>query len=364
METIQNKTRHNITSISRNSFLDGLKGIAILCVIITHFQWTDTLRKKLLFPFWIDMAVPIFMIISGYVNACSGERNGTHGLRDAYRIKRIKKKLFRYLFPFLLTYFVEVVIICAFSSAISPWSLLYGWMGGGYGPGSYYVPIMIQFIFLFPLIERTIRKYSFAGVIFWGGCNVLYEAVQRVYGMGEGCYRLLIFRYMLLIAYGCYLALHRQKVKKWISILSCGTGIIFIFFTSYMAYEPRLFIYWTGTCCIAVLYVIPLLGAVIRSKMFYNIHIVGLAHIGRASFHIYLFQMVYYRFAENKLHPLFPNDGVALISSIAICLLGGVMFYVLEGSISRQLFSFLMERTWILSRERMSKWINTFCLKD
>jgi fucose 4-O-acetylase-like acetyltransferase len=49
--------------------LDALKGICIIFVVITHFRWTEELRLLLFFPFTIHMAVPIFMLISGYVYA-------------------------------------------------------------------------------------------------------------------------------------------------------------------------------------------------------------------------------------------------------------------------------------------------------
>ena len=55
--------------MKRNQFIDVLKGICIIFVIITHYNWSNAARLKYFFPFWIDMAVPIFMIISGYENA-------------------------------------------------------------------------------------------------------------------------------------------------------------------------------------------------------------------------------------------------------------------------------------------------------
>ena len=57
--------------LGRNSVIDIIKGICILFVIITHYQWTNEQRLMLLFPFWIDMAVPLFMIFSGYLSALS-----------------------------------------------------------------------------------------------------------------------------------------------------------------------------------------------------------------------------------------------------------------------------------------------------
>lgn len=64
----------NTITIKRNKQLDIIKGICIIFVIVTHFAWTTNERLKYGFPFWIDMAVPIFMVITGYVSAASYEK--------------------------------------------------------------------------------------------------------------------------------------------------------------------------------------------------------------------------------------------------------------------------------------------------
>ena len=53
--------------MKRNHFLDVLKGICILLVILNHFEWEKEQALHLLFPFWMNPAVPIFMIISGFL---------------------------------------------------------------------------------------------------------------------------------------------------------------------------------------------------------------------------------------------------------------------------------------------------------
>ena len=53
--------------MKRNQFIDVIKGICILLVILTHFDWIEAERLKCFFPYWMNPAVPIFMIISGYV---------------------------------------------------------------------------------------------------------------------------------------------------------------------------------------------------------------------------------------------------------------------------------------------------------
>ena len=81
--------------MKRNTTLDSLKGISIILVLITHYPWSDLQRKMFIFPYLISMAVPIFMIISGYVGALSFERHGINSIRKAYSFKELFRKIIR-----------------------------------------------------------------------------------------------------------------------------------------------------------------------------------------------------------------------------------------------------------------------------
>ena len=56
----------------RIEFLDYLKAICVLMVIITHYDWAD--KDSPFFTMLINMAVPVFMIISGYNFAMSNRK--------------------------------------------------------------------------------------------------------------------------------------------------------------------------------------------------------------------------------------------------------------------------------------------------
>lgn len=84
-----------------------LKGICILFVVITHYKWSDNTRDLLLFPFWIDMAVPLFMVVSGYVNSLSYIRNSISSFEQVYTIRFLTPKVMRLLLPFMIACFVE-----------------------------------------------------------------------------------------------------------------------------------------------------------------------------------------------------------------------------------------------------------------
>lgn len=91
---MRNMYKRKIAAIGHNKTIDFIKGICILFIIITHFIWDDNERLRYLFPFYIDMAVPIFMIISGYLNALSFNGKNMSKISDAYTIKEILSKFF------------------------------------------------------------------------------------------------------------------------------------------------------------------------------------------------------------------------------------------------------------------------------
>lgn len=94
----------------RNHSLDIYKGVCILLVILTHFNWTASERLKYLFPFWVNMAVPMFMIISGYVYSLSFEKHKINTISKAYSLNNLLNKFIRYTVPFLLVFVIEMVI--------------------------------------------------------------------------------------------------------------------------------------------------------------------------------------------------------------------------------------------------------------
>lgn len=78
---------------NRYHSIDFLKVICILFIIVTHYTWEDSERLKYLFPFWINMAVPTFMIISGFVYTRSFLKKDINTSEKAYRIRNILGKI-------------------------------------------------------------------------------------------------------------------------------------------------------------------------------------------------------------------------------------------------------------------------------
>ena len=281
------------------------------------------------------MAVPVFMLISGYQYALSYKRNGIQKIEQAYLLKNVVGKMIRYTIPFIVAFAIEMFglvfsdkLSFPLDGALNPWQLF---LQGGLGPGSYYYPLMMQFIFIFPAIYFVVKKYQAKGVVIWGCINALFELLQWAYCMNEETYRLLLFRYLLLIAVGGYIANDYFKIKRKISIAMTIIGAGFIFGYCYLQYKPKVIIYWTQTCFVACFYIIPLLMFMITTLQ--NIGFKPLEILGKASYHIFLTQMVWYYFAYGRIVSW--NIYIAMAINLMICIGVGVIFYLIETPLNK-----------------------------
>lgn len=322
---------------NRNNFIDILKGICVIFVVIAHFHWTQGQRLAYLFPFWLEIPVPIFMIISGYVYALSFKRKNIDSFSKSYSLENTISKMVRYTIPFAIMYLVEIVFLFVKGNVTFSKHALFiifiDFFNGGKGQGGYYYPVMMQFIFVFPIIYYIIRKFGKKGVIICGCVNALYELLQHAYKMNVECYRLLVFRYILVIAVGCYIALNSFDFNKIFVIIAFVVGAAFIFIICYTGYKTRIMhAYWARTSFIASLYIIPIASILIEKLAWLKIPVVDI--VGKASYNIFLVQLVWYRFISGALK-VYLDSWLHLLINVIACVCIGIIFYYIETPITK-----------------------------
>ena len=146
----------------RLNLIDIVKGVMIVFVIISHFHfdYPDDYRKFGFF-YYIDMAVPVFMIITGYLTALSFERNLKEvNIKSSLSVKYIAPKLLRFLIPFTIAFIIELPVLILIKG-YSIWQIVLAFLEGGMGPRSYYTPVMIQLIFGAPVIYLIIKNLTY-----------------------------------------------------------------------------------------------------------------------------------------------------------------------------------------------------------
>lgn len=326
----------------RIALFDYLKAFFIILVIVTHYSWTDVERLNIVFPFIVSMAIPGFMIISGYVLFLSGEKKYQTGLADLYALEVLFARYMRFTIPFLIALTVEIIFQIINQADVTFASSVHLYLVGGKGPGSYYYPLMIQLIFVFPLIYWIMKRGPIKGLIIVGVLNLSYEIMIHAYGMSWDCYRLLIFRYLLLIGFGCYLYLMKDKrLKLSVLLIMMLIGSAYIVVTKYTGYEEVLFTYWTSTSMMTAFWVFPLFYFVF--KLCGKARPSKIQIIGRASYHIFLFQMVYYAYADKIVLGYLPDIAAGhVIFNIVLCISGGVVFYLFENKLNKLVLRYLL----------------------
>jgi peptidoglycan/LPS O-acetylase OafA/YrhL len=368
-----NTTKTNTTN--RNRFIDVLKGIFIIFVIVLHFGVDPGLQRTLLFPYWCVLAVPCFMFLSGYLASLSFQRKGFRTLREMYAPLDLICRLFRFVIPFTIAYFAQWIIFRltgVYLVNIVTYGLrafCYEYLAGGKGQGSYYFPIMIQFVILFPLIYAVIRRFRGKGLAAILLLDEAYEIIYAMMGWNPDTYRIQVFRYLFIIAAGTYFALRESEepantdipvnpanpdpatpkpatteTPKYVVLLTLSlfTGAFFIWLFSYSQIQLPIPLLWTTTSAPASLFVIPILTVLIR-----RVHrgFAPLELLGKASFNIFLTQMIYYSYVD-RVSSVIGNRVLLLPCTILICATIGILFYLLESRLTAWIISKIKKCTF------------------
>lgn len=314
----------------REKMVDVLKGLCILLVCFTHYAWSDEECSAMLFPWWVDMAVPIFMVLSGYVYARSADKKGINSLSQAYDFRELLSKLLRFTVP-VIPVFIATVVLDNQKHGQIPYDILDTFLQGGRGPGSYYYPVMVQTIFILPIIQTIVKRYEEKGLLLCLAANFVYEVLHVAYMMPVACYRLLMFRYIFVLAAGCYLALDKKLPIVLSLLMLCG-GALFIWETQHGGYQPRFLIHWISTSFAASMLIVPVVWLIVR---FCKFGFWPLELLGKASYNIFLVQMLYYYSIAAEVYQKFESRKQQLLVSMAICVCVGVLYYFLETPLTK-----------------------------
>lgn len=312
-----------------------MKAICIVFVICNHSGLFD--KTKPIFLLSIDKAVPIFVLLSGYVLAIGA---GSGAVRESYRGGRLWRKFVRYTIPALTAFLLWLILKYIHGDALSLFEIIKSFCLGRYGPGSYYYPLMLQFVLLSPVVLWAVDRLGFHGVVFAGLCNFYFDICSGTYLLPAALYRVLIFRYLLAIALGIYLGRNRDtEIENRNIVLMLAVGIGYILLPSIWGYAYKIYTFdpWRRTSMISLLYVFPIVYMLLRH---------GERHVsktaagktaelaGRASYHILYTQMIYYvvrpTFDERIFDVARLGNAGELIFNITVSLTAGILFWYLD----------------------------------
>lgn len=315
--------------------LDYIKAMSILMVVLTHGAFTDADRERPIFVFLINMAMPLFMLVYGYVRTMTDRKK--QASRKSKAVAWIKK-IYNILVPACIAFVIELSLMYLFNGHLPADLLRLLWEEGGIGPGSYYVPILLQLLLLYPILQACFHKNSILTTAAAVALFLVFEILAGRF-IDDKLYRLLCFRYLPFIVAGMNMAKYRGSLKKWKNSIFALSVVSFVwlYLVVYRDYQPRIFSRWTTTAgpvvfwamsimLVFLLYVKPLKGIFGRL----------LSEIGQSSYYIFLTQLVWFGV------PLSPQSltGLPAIVLNWICTVYfGIVFKRIERCIYKKIFT-------------------------
>lgn len=285
-------------------FIDYLKGICIIFVIINHCMPEDLMASTAFF-FWGVSAVPVFLIIQVF----HAYKRGIEKAKLNYN--KLWKKI---IWPFIMAEFVIFVVFIIrdhhFTFYFIVNDILSLIKSGGYGPGAYYPFIYIQFAFILPLITWAFKSHKpylcFVFVI----VSQLSETACSYFHMPQLAYRLLFIRYIFLFYLGFLLA-YKGFILNLYTFCMASICLVFSTYVVYSHHDfvPILYNFVNPAChWFCYIYIAFLLLFLLRkvyiyfeSVSFFKIYVLK---AGKYSYEIFLFQIVYFAIADANIDNL------------------------------------------------------------
>jgi peptidoglycan/LPS O-acetylase OafA/YrhL len=325
--------------------IDLLKGCAIVSVILIH-----TLSVPIMAltgaPFHIGQAVPLFIMIAGYTGAIAYLRYGADTIKKCYEPSIMLRRIRRVLEPYALMWIVQIaILVVIMHQGFTGVTLLINFLEGGNGPGSFFIPVIVQHILIVPLlfIFALRRPGAMLAVTFLA--DLMLECLFIAYGIPDAASSLLYTRYLFAGALGVWLATSQRPASRTLTAAGIA-GFLSIAIINYTRLIPALTpasITSGVSHAVAYLWTLVLVATGLSRLPEKNLSrpYRCLERAGRASWHIFLVQMTFFYFLWQPIQGifLFPLQGllprsidflvipVGVLLVLGICCTAGYLWY-------------------------------------
>ena len=331
--------------------VDLLKGMAILSVIVMH-SVDELWLRRVGYGFYILQAVPVFLVLMGMASARTFVREDGSSLST--RRDYFKRKAWRLVAPWLELFVVTASLRAILSIATHRLRLGIGWQTLLFvlpvsGPGNYFVAVAIQWVLVAPFVWAWYRRHpgvmmsllflaTFITIVgVWlapGGAagplgdTIHHTALPFLFALGLGVW----------ISSDWSFASPRNR---WIYAFAT-LGVVQIALTTFLGKSSLPVLGGPGAenpFTFSWAAVLVMLGMTHLPSRAVRRAWEPLAVIGKASYHIFLLQIVWFgtgapsRFV-GAVSPWLPGSLAVvcvLLSSLAVCLPLGVAWFRLEG---------------------------------
>ncbi|MCZ3367496.1 MULTISPECIES: acyltransferase family protein [Methanobacterium] len=340
--------------------IDFLKALAIISVIILHTIPSNTVTNPIS-VFSIYQAVPIFLVLMGTNTLMSFKRHNYQVLINIYP-PYLKNRFERVACPLIILGILSLVLGILSNKIIYLGILTFTGYLPVSGPGNYFVSILIQFVLIFPILYKLYNYNSKYLLIISFILTFAFEVLaNQILIDNSYLYKACIFRYLFLITLGMWLVdnFEPADLKLFIMKRTVLTGLIasiaYMVGVSALSWSfPYFPSSWQPQTVFSFFY--PLILCVIGIKYLPSTskgHIMNiLSLIGKASYHIFLIQIVFFG-AGLSLTVVLSNYSLyndtfyygvfALIGNITIVLIIGLLFFFIESKIEAFIFSLIKQ---------------------
>ena len=340
--------------------IDILKCFSIISVILVHILPISALVSSRA-QFHINQTVIIFFILIGLTLGISFNRKAQEKrlkLKNLYSKEYFLKKSNRLIVPFLVVYLLSLILgIAEHKTLYFGFFTLIGLLPVT-GPGNYFFSIILQYIVVAPLIFFIYKKNPKLMLALLLLVNLIFELLifkLAIFSIYSYLYSACIFRYFFAIALGLYVSEeytlnHRVRFfsrRNWLLFLPLPLSIYYLYI-GIAKWQPWSFLRqdWGTHNVVAFPYVFFITVLFLnfnREKWLNSLVARPLLAIGKASYHIFLTQMLFFGlgFSFSK-----PSATVAtIIADLATIIALGWLFYKSENKI-RGLISSKRKMAW------------------
>ena len=319
------------------------KALAICLVVLTHADWAEADRLCPVFPFVVNAAVPLFMMVTGLNYARSYRRKGAATLAEMYDPSTLLRRIRALVLPFVPAFLLEVPLAAlrnhlGFSTIdLSPAGLALGFASGGWGPGGYYLPVMIQVVLAYPLLCLLVRRFGWGAFTAVAAGCLTVDLFQSAIGLPLGVWRVLCVRYLPYLAVGALLESREleglrnggYQRRVFLTLLAIGGGYL-----SCLTYGPlasslsAIQTEWASTSIPSGLFFIGAFGLLHTQFGEVKPRGHGWAAVGmvaRNTWFIFLVQSVWYFAGANAVFDFLPVP-VAATVFLCICVTLGCIY--------------------------------------
>lgn len=276
-------------------------------------------------------AVVIFLLVTGYLMSSSlGKYESDFG--KWYSFSNLFPRIARFyipLFPIFVICIIYKIIVKNYD--YTALEVIVRFFLGGFKPGSYYITILAELVFLCPLIYLVVKRFRRCGVIAVILVNLAYDFFCAFLGMNDILYKFLAFRFLTHIALGIYGGISEFKRDKAFNICVFIIGALYTCLVYIGHYKPFMFFQWEETSFPIALMMYPVIMLFIEKTKRLGYTDTRLSEFtldfANSTYHIFLVQLMYYTTFGFDMNRAVYNIAITLPLNLLVILPLGILYY-------------------------------------